>query len=412
MTYNNSILESEVEFNNYFGETENTESKESTEVKKHLVNFGVLERDLNKIKLKKNKVFNTLNIKKDKTEQKLIFTQFGTDEAIQVNMVTHGLDYDISESLNINVDYYEFLEALKSVHDITELGNILETDETATIEADYLNYNLEYDNVDYNELIVKPDFEFNLEVPRSQVKDLINNLVTLSKFRGENSFNANTLDCIQVKSINSIDGNNKIQFNAIDGFRIYRCEYSTNDSVKNYELLMKPKLTGALISILRNNSKNDLNIKFAGNKEYTEITVETPEDTIKIVGSRCDQTFFDTDSLINQKYKFEISFDKTKLNKTLELIKKDKEKNNLAIFDIKDNNLTIRNKRINSNFKIDTNEEFITGFNSGYLIDCLKNIKDNEILIRFYDEINPLKIIDNNKNYENTYLVLPIRVNE
>ena len=87
------------------------------------------------------------------------------------------------------------------------------------------------------------------------------------------------------------------------------------------------------------------------------------------------------------------------------------ERSNLIKLNIADNRV-----KISSNTEVGNVEEFLEceingpgldiAFNSKYLLDGIKIMDEDEIVLNFTDSINPLII--NEKSY--TYLVLPVRL--
>ena len=89
-------------------------------------------------------------------------------------------------------------------------------------------------------------------------------------------------------------------------------------------------------------------------------------------------------------------------------------KNNLIKLSIKDNVITITSRSEEGNVKEDllaekTGEDLDIGFNAKYIIDILKVISDEEIIMKFNTSISPCLITPvESESYE--YLVLPVRL--
>ncbi len=91
-------------------------------------------------------------------------------------------------------------------------------------------------------------------------------------------------------------------------------------------------------------------------------------------------------------------------------------KNNLIKLDIKDNNIEITSKSEEGNVKeevIVTKEgnDLTIGFNSKYLIDVLKVVDDENVLMLFNTNVSPCLIKPISGNYFE-YLVLPVRISQ
>lgn len=89
-------------------------------------------------------------------------------------------------------------------------------------------------------------------------------------------------------------------------------------------------------------------------------------------------------------------------------------KNNLIKFSIKDNMITITSRSDEGNVKEEIGiekegENLDIGFNSKYVIDVLKAIDDEEIMMNFKNGISPC-VITPVEGEEYEYLVLPVRI--
>ena len=56
--------------------------------------------------------------------------------------------------------------------------------------------------------------------------------------------------------------------------------------------------------------------------------------------------------------------------------------------------------------------DLLIAFNTRYLLDGLKAIEDDEVLIKLKNELSPMTIYPNSSNEDYLYLVLPVRLSK
>lgn len=357
-----------------------------------------LYNDLNSIKVTGRNTTNNLRVIGNSEDSKLIYTRINKD-VIQISRKSTGINIPGGE-FDFEVDYKELYDGLTDLKDIGNDINSCEiTPETIQINNDYLTYTVDTLNRNYDSISVKPENTATIIIDKSDVKNFISDLKSLLKFAVKDEYQLPTLKCVQLK----VNGD-QAQFNSIDGFRVMRSLYIVNNSTNDFNLNIAPELIESLISIVRNNSKSDLTIQFSYDSNNIKITV----NDIEITGRNKDGNFFDTDSIFPEELNYTVNLETKKLSKVTKSILKNKQKNNLARFEIKDNKITISDNKVKATFDTDCKDSLLTGFNTSYIKDCLENIKSDSIELKFENEVSPMQINDRN----NVYLVLPIRINE
>lgn len=136
-----------------------------------------------------------------------------------------------------------------------------------------------------------------------------------------------------------------------------------------------------------------------------------------VISCLLEGKFIDYKSLLKTEYISKITINTNELKNSIERVSllAREDKNNLIIFDIKENTM-----QINSNSDVGKAEEFIVlkgkegndlkiGFNSKFISDVLKIVETEEIEMKFMGNINPCFITEAGKTDFN-YMALPVRI--
>ena len=54
-------------------------------------------------------------------------------------------------------------------------------------------------------------------------------------------------------------------------------------------------------------------------------------------------------------------------------------------------------------------EDLLIAFNINFVMDCLRNIDDDYVVLKFNGQVNPCFVMPNNEQEKSVYLVSPIR---
>ncbi|WP_250278096.1 DNA polymerase III subunit beta [[Clostridium] colinum] len=200
---------------------------------------------------------------------------------------------------------------------------------------------------------------------------------------------------------------------AIDGFRVSFRRTQISKDFKNAEVVVPAKALNEIIKILSDKEDSMVNLYFNENYILFEL------DSCIIVSRLLDGEFLKYEQIFTEDYNTKIEVDRISLLNSLErasLISKDNKKTPVKL-EIKTNeNLVITS---NTEFGTSYEEVFIDiegeglsiAFNPRYLIEALKAIDDEKVIIQFITSLSPciIKGVDNN-DYK--YLILPLKINE
>lgn len=199
----------------------------------------------------------------------------------------------------------------------------------------------------------------------------------------------------------------KLNLVAIDGYRLaLRSEYI--DSETSINAVIPGKTLNEVIKILED--EGDVNITFTSNHILFNLG-----DT-KIISRLLEGEFIKYSSIIPEEYNLNIVAKKDDLLDCIErasLMAKDGN-NNLIKLDIEDDLMVITSNSQLGNVREEVNiilqgQPLKIAFNSKYLIDVLKIMNEDEIVMNFSSSISPC-IIKNKENDDCTYLILPVRL--
>ncbi len=317
--------------------------------------------------------------------------------------------------------------------------------ETSNIEADILEKGVVALEARIFFDIIKsmPDGEISIEVDEKNVT-IIKNGKTEFKILGQNGEEFPTLNTVEKEekySINSSTLKNMIRQTkfsvstdeskpvltgelieikegflnivAIDGFRVSFRRTEINKDFKNAEVVVPAKALNEIIKILSDKEDSIVNLYFNDNYILFEL------DSCIIVSRLLDGEFLKYEQIFTEDYNTKIKIDRISLLNSLErasLISKDNKKTPVKL-EIKSNDSLV----ITSNTEFSTSYEELyidlegeglsIAFNPRYLIDALKAIDDDKILIQFITSLSPC-IIKGIDNLDYKYLVLPLKINE
>ncbi len=198
-------------------------------------------------------------------------------------------------------------------------------------------------------------------------------------------------------------------FVALDGFRM---------AVKSENLLLETEVSTiipakALSEIIRitEGEECDINITLS----ETHISFRIGNTTI--ISGLLEGKFVDYKSLLKNEFITTVSVNIQDMKNGVERVSllAREDKNNLMIFDIKENTMQICSASDFGNaeefmvLKEKTGEDIKIGFNSKYILEVLRVLDSEEVKLKFVGNINPCFIEEAN-NEEFVYMVLPVRI--
>ena len=198
---------------------------------------------------------------------------------------------------------------------------------------------------------------------------------------------------------------------AIDGYRMaITRENMINKEEKN--VIIAAKIMNEISKILSEASEETEDLKIILNDKRAIFVI----GNIKVVLRLLDGEFIKYRDVLPKENKIKVRVNKGDLMESIErasLLAKEG-KNNLIKLSIKNNLMTITSKSEEGNVKEEiimekTGDDLEIGFNSKYVIDVLKAVDDEQVLMEFNTSTTPclVKPLSGNR-FE--YLILPVRI--
>lgn len=202
--------------------------------------------------------------------------------------------------------------------------------------------------------------------------------------------------------------NRKLNLVALDGFRLGLI--SENIENDNEISAVIPGKTLNEVSKILEESEENVSITFTPNHILFNL------ENTKIISRLLEGEFIKYNSIIPEEYNLKIITKKSQLQESIErasLMAKDGN-TNLIKLDIKEDVLVITSNSQLGKVREEVNiilqgEGLQIAFNSKYLIDVLKIMEEEEIILEFSSSVSPC-VIKNKENNNCTYLVLPVRL--
>ena len=202
--------------------------------------------------------------------------------------------------------------------------------------------------------------------------------------------------------------NKNLNLVALDGYRLaIRNEFLDTDI--NIEVVIPGKTLNEVSKILED-VDDIVDITFTNNHILFNL------EKTKIVSRLLEGKFINYNSLLPQEHKLLVNINRQELQNAIErasLMAKDGN-TNLIKLDLQQENLVITSNsqlgKVREEISIKLQGEDIQiAFNSKYLLDVLKNVEADEVIMKMTSGISPCVIEE--KNNENAkYLVLPVRL--
>ena len=202
--------------------------------------------------------------------------------------------------------------------------------------------------------------------------------------------------------------NKNLNLVALDGYRLaIRSEFLDTDI--NMEVVIPGKTLNEVSKILED-IEDIVDITFTNNHILFNL------ERTKIISRLLEGKFINYNSLLPQEHKLFVDVNRQELQNAIErasLMAKDGN-TNLIKLDLQQDNLIITSNsqlgKVREEISIKLQgDEIQIAFNSRYLLDVLKNVEDNEVVMKMTSGISPCVIQE--KNNENAkYLVLPVRL--
>lgn len=334
-------------------------------------------------------------------------------EGIFINAETSGLtligsDIDLSietkveanviEEGKVVIDSRMFGEIIRKLPDSEVKIEIIKND-TLQITCEKSVFNIVYMKWDEYPSLPSVETDKKIEFPQN----LLKNMIKSTSFAIAQDETRPILQGIlfEIK-------NNNLNLVALDGYRLaVRSEYV--DSDLEMEIVIPGKILNEVSKILED-TDSTVDITFTSNHILFNLG-ET-----KIISRLLEGKFVNYNSLLPQEHKISVYTNKTKLQDGIERASlMSKEGNSYLIkLEFQEDNLIITSNsqlgKVKEDVSINLQGDSVEiAFNSKYLLDVLKNIEDENIMLEMTSSISPCVIkAKNTDSYR--YLVLPVRL--
>jgi DNA polymerase-3 subunit beta len=326
---------------------------------------------------------------------KSTLTLIGSDMDVSIQT---SVDATIVEEGSIVIDAKIFGEIIRKLPNSTIKIETIEnqlikiTCEKSVFDVVYMNTN------EFPEL---PEINENLTISVNQ--NILKNMIKGTSFAIAQDETRPILQGIlfEVK-------NKNLNLVALDGYRLaIRNEFLDTDI--NIEVVIPGKTLNEVSKILED-IEDIVDITFTNNHILFNL------EKTKIISRLLEGKFINYNSLLPQEHKLLVNINRQELQNAIErasLMAKDGN-TNLIKLDLQQDNLIITSNsqlgKVREEISIRLQGEDIQiAFNSKYLLDVLKNVESDEVIMKMTSGISPCVIEE--KNNENAkYLVLPVRL--
>ncbi|MDF2883841.1 MAG: polymerase subunit beta [Clostridiaceae bacterium] len=327
------------------------------------------------------------------TSEGLIMTGSDIDLSIETKVKA-----DVTITGSIVVDSRLFGEIIRKLpNDIIQIKVI--ENKSIEIICQKSKFSLIYMNADDFPLLPNINENMIFSIPQEQLKSMIRGTIFATAQDETRPILTGVLFEVKDKKINLV---------ALDGYRLaLRSEYV--DSENTISAVIPAKTLNEVGKIL-SDSDESVNITFTPNHILFSIG-ET-----KIISRLLEGEFIKYNSIIPEEYNLKII---AKRNELLDSIERAslmaKEGNtNLIKLDIQEESIIITSNSQLGMVREETNiilqgQTLQIAFNSKYLIDVLKIMEEDEVILELSSSVAPC-IIKPKENVNNIYLVLPVRL--
>lgn len=333
------------------------------------------------------------------------------DEEGILTMSASDLDLSIEKKVKVENSIPGSIVVLSKL-----FGDIIRKlpDETIVIEENDGKVNIKCVSSEFNIIGLSSD-EFPNINPKNEKeekivfdKDILKDMIRKTSFAASIDENKGVITGILIEM-----EENTLNMVAVDGFRMA----IAREAMKNKErenIIISAKILSEISRIISESEddRDDIEVFLSDKK-----AVFVMEDT-KVVSRLLEGKFMDYKRILPSKNGCRVVVNKSDLMNSVErasLLAK-VGKNNLVKLEIKDSVIEITSKSEEGNVKEEViitkeGEDVTIGFNSKYLIDALKVIEDENIVLLFNNSVSPCLIKPvSGDSFE--YLILPVRLGQ
>jgi DNA polymerase-3 subunit beta len=203
--------------------------------------------------------------------------------------------------------------------------------------------------------------------------------------------------------------NNELSLVSLDGYRLALKKVKINTTIEK-ELIIPGKTLNELNKIINIENDTELEISFTDNHVLFNYS------NVKIISRLLEGNFINYEKIIPDSFKLEMIIKTDEFKNSIErgYLLSLKSKKSSIKFEISNNNLFIKsnseNGKMEENIKIQYNGANLNiGFNPSYILDVLKVIDSEKIIMKFNNNMSPAII----KSFEDNtykYMILPVRL--
>ncbi|MGG7179190.1 DNA polymerase III subunit beta [Clostridium paraputrificum] len=334
-------------------------------------------------------------------------------EGIYINATKDGLtligsDMDVSIETKVNADVIEegsvvidskiFGEIIRKLPNSDVRIEVIEND-TVQISCQKSVFNVVFMNAEEFPSLPSIDEEKQIEVPQNILKNMIKSTSFAIAQDETRPILQGILFEIKDKKLNLV---------ALDGYRLaIKSEYLDSDF--DIEVVIPGKTLNEVAKILED-IDSQVNITFTNNHILFNLK------QARIISRLLDGKYVNYNSLLPQEHKLTLSVDKQELQNGIErasLMAKEGN-SNLVKLEVQEENLIITSNsqlgKVREEVGINLQGEGIQiAFNSRYLLDVLKNMEDDKVIMEMTSSVSPC-IIKAKETDSYKYLVLPVRL--
>ncbi len=287
-------------------------------------------------------------------------------------------------------------------------------DETITIEENDGKVNIKCSNSEFNIIGLSAD-EFPNINPNEENeekilfnKELLKDMIKKTAFSASIDENKGVITGVLIEM-----EENSLNMIAVDGFRMA----ITKEAMKNKEredIIISAKILNEISRIISESEDSNEDIELLLNDKKAVFSMEDTKVILRLLEGK----FMDYKRILPSESSCKVVLNKNDFMSSVErasLLAK-VGKNNLVKLDIKNNIIEITSKSDEGNVKENVivskeGDDVVIGFNSKYLMDALKVIDDENIVILFNNSVSPCLIKPvSGDSFE--YLILPVRLGQ
>ncbi|NRY60968.1 DNA polymerase III subunit beta [Clostridium beijerinckii] len=322
-------------------------------------------------------------------------TLIGSDMDVSIQTL---VDATIMEEGSIVIDAKIFGEIIRKLPNSTIRIETMEN-QLIKITCEKSIFDVVYMNT--NEFPELPEINENLKISVNQ--NILKNMIKGTSFAIAQDETRPILQGILFEVRNK-----NLNLVALDGYRLaIKSEFLDTDI--DIEVVIPGKTLNEVSKILEDIDEI-VDITFTNNHILFNLK------RTKIISRLLEGKFINYKSLLPQEHKLSVNVNRQELQNAIErasLMAKDGN-TNLIKLDLHQDNLVITSNsqlgKVRDEISIKLQgDEIEIAFNSKYLLDVLKNMEDNEVVMKMTSGISPC-VIEENSNENAKYLVLPVRL--